>query len=41
LTPEVWDRFRSEVPKDRMTTLLDIVESAKQRQKKERETVEK
>ena len=39
LTPEVWDRFRSEVPKDRMTTLLDIVESAKQRQKKEREAV--
>jgi hypothetical protein len=34
LTPEVWDRFRSEVPKDRMTALLDIVESARQRQKK-------
>jgi hypothetical protein len=41
LTPEVWDRFRSEVPKDRMTTLLDIVESAKQRQKKRHEAVEK
>jgi hypothetical protein len=41
LTPEVWDRFRSEVPKDRMTTLLDIVESTKQRQKKRCETVEK
>jgi len=41
LTPEVWDRFRSEVPKDRMTTLLDIVESAKQRQKKQREAGEK
>jgi hypothetical protein len=41
LTPEVWDRFRSEVPKDRMTTLLDSVEAAKQRQQKQREAVEK
>jgi hypothetical protein len=41
LTPEVWDRFRSEVPKDRMTTLLDSVEAAKQRRKKQREAVEK
>jgi hypothetical protein len=41
LTPEVWDRFRSEIPKDRMTTLLDIVESARQRQKKQRETGDK
>ncbi|MDP2839855.1 MAG: hypothetical protein Q8O11_07345 [Syntrophales bacterium] len=41
LTPEVWDRFRSEVPKDRMTTLLDIVESARQRREKGREAAEK
>jgi hypothetical protein len=41
LTPEVWDRFRSEVPKDRMTTLLDSVESARQRQKNLCEAAEK
>ena len=41
LTPEVWDRFRSEVPKDRMTTLLDSVEAARQRQQIQREAVEK
>lgn len=31
LTPETWERFSSEVPKDRMTTLLDIAEAAKRR----------
>lgn len=31
LTPEVWQRFRNEVPKDWMTTLLDIVEATKRR----------
>ncbi|PIV07006.1 MAG: hypothetical protein COS57_01390 [Syntrophobacterales bacterium CG03_land_8_20_14_0_80_58_14] len=41
LTPEVWDRFRSEAPKDRLTTLLDIVDAARQRRKKQCEAGEK
>lgn len=41
LTPEVWDRFRSETPKDRMTTLLEIVEAARQRRKKQQDAGEK
>jgi len=31
LTPESWERFCGQTPKDRMTTLLDIVEAAKRR----------
>ena len=34
LTPENWERLRNEVPKDRMTTLLDIALAAKERRKK-------
>jgi hypothetical protein len=34
LTPEAWERFRSEVPKDRMTTLLDIARAVKEQRKK-------
>ena len=41
LTPEVWDRFRNEVPKNRITTLLDSVEAAHQRQKKQCEAFER
>jgi hypothetical protein len=33
LPPEAWERFRSQMPKDRMATLLDLVEAAKQRRK--------
>ena len=31
LTPEAWERFCGQTPKDRMTTLLDIVEAARRR----------
>jgi hypothetical protein len=33
LMPEAWDRFSSQTPKDRMTTILDIVGAAKKRKK--------
>ncbi|MHB8908980.1 MAG: hypothetical protein ACYDAA_08915 [Syntrophales bacterium] len=35
LTPEAWERFRSQIPKDRVTTLLDHIEAAKRRLKPE------
>jgi len=31
LAPDLWERFCSQVPKDRVTTLLDLVEAAKRR----------
>jgi hypothetical protein len=31
LMPQAWERFCGQTPKDRMTTLLDIVEAAKRR----------
>lgn len=33
LAPDLWDRFCGQVPRERMTTLLDIVDAAKRRQK--------
>ena len=33
--PEAWERFNRQTPKDRMTTILDIVEVAKKHKKKE------
>jgi hypothetical protein len=33
LTPDAWERFCGQIPKDRVTTLLDFVEAAKQRLK--------
>jgi hypothetical protein len=33
LTPEAWERFCSQTPKDRVTTLLDHIEAAKGRLK--------
>jgi hypothetical protein len=33
LTKEAWERFCSQVPKDRMTTLIDLVKAAKRRRK--------
>jgi hypothetical protein len=35
LSPEAWERFCGQVPKDRMTTLVDLVEAAKRRRKSE------
>ncbi len=35
LPPEAWDRFCRQVPKDRMTTLINLAEAAKQRRKPE------
>lgn len=35
LGAEAWERFASQVPKDRLTTLLDLVEAAKRRLPKE------
>jgi hypothetical protein len=35
LPPEAWERFCAQIPKDRMTTLLDLVEEVKRRQKHE------
>jgi hypothetical protein len=34
MAPEAWDRFCKQIPQDRMTTLLDIVEAAKKRREK-------
>ena len=34
LTPEAWERFCGQVPKDRMTSLLEIAEAAAKRRKK-------
>jgi hypothetical protein len=34
LGPEVWERFCDQVPKDRMTSLIEIAEAAKRRRKK-------
>jgi len=31
LAPVAWERFRGQIPKDRVTTLLDCVEAAKLR----------
>ncbi len=31
LTPELWERFCSQVPKDRMATLVELAEAAKER----------
>jgi len=31
--PEAWERFCGQTPKDRMTTILDIVEAARKRKK--------
>jgi len=33
LPPEAWERFCRQVPKDRMTTLIDLAEAAKGRGK--------
>lgn len=33
LTKEAWKRFCGQVPKDRMTTLIDLVEAAKRRRR--------
>jgi hypothetical protein len=33
LMPEAWERFCGQTPKDRMTTILDIVDTAKKRNK--------
>ncbi|MHB9099322.1 MAG: hypothetical protein ACYC5X_16025 [Syntrophales bacterium] len=33
LTPEAWERFCAQTPKDRVTTLLDHIEAAKRRLK--------
>jgi hypothetical protein len=33
LTPEAWGRFCSQVPKDRMTTLVELAETAKELKK--------
>jgi hypothetical protein len=33
LAPEAWECFCSRVPKDRMTTLIDLAETARQRRK--------
>ena len=35
LDPQAWERFRSQVPKDRMTTLIELIEAAKERGEKE------
>ena len=35
LTPEAWERFCGQTPKDRMTALLDQAEAAKRRLKPE------
>lgn len=35
LAPEAWERFYSQIPKDRVTTLLDHIEAAKRRLKPE------
>ena len=32
MIPEVWERFCGQVPQDRITMLLDLVEAAKRRQ---------
>jgi hypothetical protein len=34
MAPEAWERFCRQIPKDRMTTLLEIVEAAKKRREK-------
>ena len=33
LMPEAWERFNGQTPKDRMTTILDVVEAAKKHKK--------
>jgi hypothetical protein len=33
MTPETWECFCEQVPKDRMTMLIDVVEAAKRRRK--------
>jgi len=33
LTREAWECFCNQIPKDRMTTLIDLVEAAKRRWK--------
>ena len=35
LPPGTWERFWGQVPKDRMTTLIDLAEAAKRRRKPE------
>lgn len=35
LPPGTWERFCRQVPKDRMTTLIDLAEAAKRRRKPE------
>jgi hypothetical protein len=35
LGPEGWERFCTQVPKDRMTTLMDLVEAVKRRRRKQ------
>lgn len=32
LTPDLWERFCGQLPKDRMTTLIDLVDAARRRQ---------
>ena len=34
LMPEAWERFCKQIPKDRMTTILDVALTVRQRQKK-------
>ena len=33
LTPDAWERFHGRVPKDRLSTILDVVEAAGQRKR--------
>jgi hypothetical protein len=40
LAPGVWERFCGQVPKDRMTSLIEIVEAVKKRRNKETGTGE-
>ena len=35
MTAEAWERFHGQVPRDRITTLLDLVEAAKRRRNKD------
>lgn len=32
LIPDLWERFCGQIPKDRMTTLIDLVDAARRRQ---------
>ena len=36
LSPEAWERFCGQAPRDRMTTLIDVAEAAKRRKTPDR-----